>query len=92
MFIKTNKKQRREILAVAYIVAVIQPLMVLPQIIEIFSHHSAHDVSLTTWIMLLIFNISNFIYALVFNIKPIIINNAIWIVVEIILVIGILIY
>jgi uncharacterized protein with PQ loop repeat len=92
VLIKTNKKQKKEILAVAYSVAVIQPLMVLPQAIEIFRHHSAGEVSLLTWAMLLIFNTSNFIYALVFNIKPIIINNAIWMAVDTLVVIGILVY
>lgn len=92
MFIKTNKKIKKEILGVAYFVAVVQPLMVLPQAIEIFSRHSAIDVSLLTWVMLLLFNTSNFIYALVFDIKPIIINNAIWMFVDTLVVIGILIY
>jgi uncharacterized protein with PQ loop repeat len=92
MFIKTNKKQKREILEVAYFVAVVQPIMVLPQAIQILANHSAGQVSLLTWAMLLLFNTSNFIYALVFNIKPIIINNAIWVAVDSLVVIGILIY
>lgn len=92
MFLKTNEKQRKEILAVAYMVAVIQPIMVLPQAMEIFNHHSAGQVSLFTWGMLLLFNTSNFFYALVFNIKPIIINNLLWIIVDSLVVIGILIY
>jgi uncharacterized protein with PQ loop repeat len=92
MFIKTNKKQKREILEIAYFVAVVQPIMVLPQAVQIFAHHSARDVSLLTWAMLLIFNTSNFIYALVFNIKPIIINNAIWMLVDAAVVIGVLLY
>ncbi|OGL30531.1 hypothetical protein A3F37_01525 [Candidatus Saccharibacteria bacterium RIFCSPHIGHO2_12_FULL_41_12] len=92
MFIKTNKKRKKEILEIAYIVAVVQPIMVLPQAIQIFSSYSAKDVSLLTWAMLLIFNISNFIYGLVFNIKPLIINNAIWVAVDALIVIGILVY
>jgi uncharacterized protein with PQ loop repeat len=66
--------------------------MVLPQVIQIFNSRSAEDVSLLTWSMLLLFNTSNFIYALVFNIKPIAINNVIWIVVDSLVVAGILIY
>jgi uncharacterized protein with PQ loop repeat len=92
MLIKTNKKQKREILEIAYFVAVAQPIMVLPQAIQIFANHSARDVSLLTWGMLLLFNTSNFIYALVFNIKPIAINNAVWIVVDTLVVIGIVLY
>lgn len=92
MLIKTNKKQKREVLEVAYFVAVVQPIMVLPQAIQIFANHSARDVSLLTWVMLLIFNTANFVYALVFNIKPIIINNLIWMVVDALVVVGVLIY
>lgn len=92
MLIKTNKKQKREILEIAYFVAVAQPIMVLPQVIQIFASHSARDVSLLTWAMLLLFNTSNFIYALVFNIKPIIINNAIWMIVDALVVVGVLLY
>lgn len=89
---KTSKKTKKEILEMAYIVAVAQPIMVLPQAVQIFNSHSAGQVSLLTWGMLLLFNISNFVYALVFNVKPIIINNLIWILVDVLVVIGILIY
>ncbi len=90
--IKTSKKTKKEILEIALVVAVIQPLMVFPQIVHIFEKHSAQDVSLITWVMLLIFNASNFIYGLVFNIKPLIINNAMWILVDGLVVAGIMIY
>ena len=92
MFIKTNKKQRQEILAVAYGVAILQPLTVIPQIVHIFNAHSAKDVSLLTWVLLIGFNAFNFVYCLVYKVKPLIINNAIWVGMEILVVIGILIY
>ncbi len=90
--IKTSRKTKKEILEIAMVVAVIQPLMVLPQIIHIFEKHSAQDVSLISWAMLLFFNASNFIYGVVFNIKPIIINNAIWVLVDGLVVAGVMIY
>jgi uncharacterized protein with PQ loop repeat len=71
---------------------VVQPLTVLPQIIHIFQQHSAKDVSLLTWVLLLIFNALNFIYATVFKIKPIIINNAVWVVVDAMVVVGVAMY
>ena len=92
MLFKTNKKQKREILAVAFVVAVVQPLMVAPQVIQIFSNHSATDVSLLTWLMLLVFNASNLVYCLVFNIKPLVINNALWVVADGMVVAGVLLY
>jgi len=92
MLFKTNKKQRKEIMAVAFVVAVVQPLMVAPQVIQIFSNHSATDVSLLTWVMLLIFNASNLVYCLAFDIKPLIINNALWVLADGMVVIGVLMY
>lgn len=92
MLIKTNRKTKKEVYEIAMIVAVVQPLMVLPQALQIYNNHSAADVSLLTWSMLLIFNISNFIYGLVFRIKPLIINNAIWVIVDTAVVVGILLY
>lgn len=89
---KTNRKQKKEILEIALVVAVIQPLTVLPQIIHIFQHHSARDVSLITWVLLLIFNSLNLIYASVFKIKPIIINNAVWVVIDAMVVAGVVMY
>lgn len=92
MLIKTSRKQKKEVLEIALFVAVVQPLMVLPQAIHIFQNHSAADVSLLTWAMLVIFNTSNFVYGLVFDIKPLIINNAIWMIVDSMVVAGILLY
>jgi len=89
---KTNKKQKKEILEVAYAVAILQPLTVIPQIVHIFNAHSAKDVSLLTWVLLIVFNAFNFIYCLVYKVKPLIINNAVWVVMEILVVAGILIY
>ena len=87
-----TKAQKANVLKFAYFVAFVQPLMVLPQVYQIFSNQSASDVSLITWSMLLFFNISNFIYGWVFNIKPLIINNTIWIIVDTLVVVGILVY
>lgn len=74
------------------IVAVIQPLTVLPQIIHIFQQHSAKDVSLLTWVLLLIFNSLNLIYATVFRVKPMIVNNVVWVVIDAMVVAGVATY
>lgn len=92
MYIKTNRKQKKEVLAVAYLVAIIQPLVVIPQIVQIFSNHSAADVSFATWMLLIIFNTVNFVYGAVYNIKPLIINNLLWVIVDTLVVFGIVLY
>ncbi|HEX5455845.1 MAG TPA: PQ-loop domain-containing transporter [Candidatus Saccharimonadales bacterium] len=92
MYIKTNKNQKKEVLAVAYLVAIVQPLMVIPQILQIFNNHSAGDVSLLTWVMLILFNTVNFVYGAVYNIKPLVINNLLWVIVDTLVVFGIMLY
>ncbi len=92
MYFKTNKRQKKEILEAAMIVAVIQPLTVLPQIIHIFQQHSAKDVSLLTWVLLLIFNSLNLVYATVFRVKPMIVNNVVWVVIDAMVVAGVATY
>jgi uncharacterized protein with PQ loop repeat len=87
-----KKQRRRPVYITAMIVAAVQPIMVLPQVIQIFSTQSAADVSLLTWGALLIFNASNLNFGLVYGIKPQIINNAIWVVVDALVVVGVLLY
>ena len=76
----------------AYVVAVLQPAVILPQIVQIYTNQSAADVSLTTWVCLLILNILNLLYGIEFKIKPLIVGNSLWIAADIAVVAGILIY
>jgi uncharacterized protein with PQ loop repeat len=92
MLVRASKRRKDQVLAIAFVVAVIQPLTVLPQVIQIFSHHSAAQVSLLTWALLTFFNAANLIYGLIFEIKPLILGNALWVIVDAIVVVGILIY
>jgi len=88
---KTNSRKNL-ILKMAYVVAVLQPAVILPQIVQIYTNQSAADVSLTTWVCLLILNILNLLYGIEFKIKPLIVGNSLWIAADIAVVAGILIY
>jgi len=76
----------------ALMAGIIQPLITLPQIIEIYSSQSATDVSLLTWVGYLIFGIIFLIYGIVFKLKPIWIGQIIWVTMQLITVTGIIIY
>ena len=75
-----------------YIVAVVGPLLTIPQVCKIWVEQNAIGVSIITWISYLIGGIFWLIYGLIHKEKPIIFANIIWIIMEITIIIGILVY
>lgn len=90
--IRNNKLYRKRIELFALAAGIIQPLITLPQIIQIYTNQSAEDVSLLTWVGYLFFGITFLFYGLVFRLKPIWIGQIVWVTMQLITVIGILIY
>ncbi len=72
--------------------AVVSPIMTLPQVWLIFSTKSATGVSIYTWASYLLFNIVFLTYAIAHGIKPLIVNSVLWIIMDILVVVGILVY
>jgi len=75
-----------------YIVGIVGPLMILPQIIKIFALKTAEGLSLISYASFVLLSIIWLIYGIAHNEKPIIITNILWIALHILIVIGILIY
>jgi uncharacterized protein with PQ loop repeat len=73
-------------------VAIIAPLMVIPQIYMIISTKSAIGVSPLTWGLFALFNIPWLVYGIVHKEKPIIIGYILWLLVNSTVVILTLIY
>lgn len=71
---------------------VVQPLITVPQIITIYSNRSATDVSLLTWLGYLFFGVTFLIYGLVFKLKPIWIGQIIWVIMQLVIVVGTVMY
>ncbi len=84
--------QRKRIERFALVAGIIQPFITVPQIVTIYQNQSAHDVSLLTWIGYLFFGITFLVYGIAFKLKPIWIGQIIWVVMQIIIVTGILVY
>lgn len=74
------------------VLAVIGPLMVLPQVIKIFINKSSGDLSLFTWLSAFIFAIFWLTYGFMHKEKPIIIANTLAIIINFLIVIGIWMY
>jgi len=67
----------------------VYPLMALPQVIEVYSG-DVEGVSAVSWVGFLLFSIMFFIYGMIHKIKPMIISNAIWILTDGMVVVGLL--
>lgn len=75
-----------------FVVGVIGPFTVLPQIYTIFSTHSAAGVSMLTWLLIFIVTFPWILYGLAHKDKSIIVSFSLWEVVNLTVVIGVLLY
>ncbi len=74
------------------IVAILSPIMTLPQIWKIFYYQSASGVSALTWGSYVLLNIPWIIYGAVHRDKVILINMILWFFINAIVTIGAIIY
>jgi uncharacterized protein with PQ loop repeat len=75
-----------------YVVGIIGPIMTIPQLTKIWVEKNAAGVSVISWAAYLVTGIFWFIYAMMHKEKPLIMTYAIWIVLEIFIVVGTLMY
>ena len=75
-----------------FVVGVIGPFTVLPQIYSIFTSHSAAGVSLVTWALIFVVTFPWILYGLAHKDKSIIVSFILWEVVNLAVVVGVLIY
>ncbi len=76
----------------ALIVALVEPLMTLPQVYDVWIRRETSGVSLTTWSFFTFTAVVWFFYGIQIKNTPIVISSALWIVVEGSIVAGVLIY
>lgn len=81
------KKERTLIDRLALLVGIIGPLNAVPQLILVWQGETT-GVSIITWLGFLITAFILFAYALLYRLKPLIISNALWITIELGIVIG----
>lgn len=72
--------------------AVIHPLTALPQVYSIYSTQNVEGVSLLTWLGFMTLGIIFLAYGLVHKIKPFIITQALWFIIDFLVVIGVVLY
>ena len=75
-----------------YVTAIFGPLVSIPQILKIWAEKDASGISFITWLGFLFGAIFWLFYGIMHKEKPIILSSLLWIIVEIFILIGILIY
>lgn len=87
-----SQSNKKTIGTIALVAALLQPLITIPQIYQIYTNQSAIDVSLLTWLGYLMFGVTFLVYGAVFKLKPIFYGQIVWVIMQIIMVVGIIIY
>lgn len=87
---KHNRKKPKKALDQAVLfVAITEPLMTIPQIVQIYGSHDT-GVSVLTWALYLGASFVWLVYGLKTRNLPIIITDALWIIVETVVILGVI--
>ena len=90
---KVHEKPKKEFFDyIVYFFTIATPLFELPQAYAIYVNKSAEDVSLLTWGFFLLDNFVWIIYAIKRRVIPLLITTLLYLLVEIAIVIGIILY
>lgn len=91
---KTHKKSsyNRFLDKLTWVVGIVGPFTVLPQIYAIFSTHSARGVSLATWALIFVVTFPWILYGAAHKDKTIIVSFTMWEIVNLSVVVGVLLY
>lgn len=87
-----TKKEMKRVNRAAMIVGVLQPFTAVPQIWEIIRSGDADNVSLWAWLISALSGLVFLWYGIAHRLKPIIITQVLWFVLQMIVVVEILIY
>lgn len=72
------------------VAAIVEPLMTLPQIYQIWSTKNAQGVSLATWAFYVLASLVWLVYGVKTGSKPLALTGALWVVMDLLVVVGVL--
>ncbi|MCA9335222.1 hypothetical protein KC953_03705 [Candidatus Saccharibacteria bacterium] len=87
-----NAKESGVLYRMTLVAAVLQPLMTVPQAVQLYSTQDAQGLSLLTWLGYTMFGLIFLAYSIQFRLKPIILQQSLWFVLQSSVVIGIVIW
>jgi len=71
---------------------ILAPFSTLPQIVQVITTGTSAGISLTTWVLFMVFAVFWLAYGIVHEATPIIVTNALWLVMEVVLIATVLMY
>jgi uncharacterized protein with PQ loop repeat len=91
-----NKKQKKTLNKaeekLVYAAAIINPLLLLPQIVKMYQVKDSSSWSLLSWSMYMVVGLVFLIYAIHHRLKPLILTQVLWYIVDALVIYGILKY
>ena len=87
-----QKKRMALVDKLMMVAATAHPLTALPQVIQIYSTQDVAGVSLQTWLGFMMIGSLYLYYGILHKLKPIILNQILWFIVDILVVAGVLIF
>ncbi len=90
-----NKKPTKDtsfLYRLTLVAAVAQPLMTLPQAVQLYTTHDTSGLSLATWLGYAVIGLVFLAYGLKYHLVPIVMAQTIWFVLQMSVVVGILLY
>lgn len=77
---------------VVYVAAILQPLMTIPQVVQIYTTHNVSGISLWTWLAYAILGLAFLAYGIKYHLWPIALTQVLWFILQMSVVVGILLY
>lgn len=88
----TRKQEIAALDRIMMVAAFVHPLTASPQVYQIYATQDAEGVSLMTWLGFMVLGMVFLTYALVHKIKPMIVTQILWYVVDTLIVVGVVLY
>lgn len=88
----SKKQNRTKIDALMSVAAIAHPLMALPQVVLIYSTKQVAGLSLFMWVAWLVLGLVFLAYGLAHRLKPYILMQVLWVVIDLLVISGILMY
>ena len=89
---KLEAKETGILYRLTLLAAVVQPLMTLPQAVQLYTTHDAQGLSLATWLGYTTFGLIFLAYSIQFRLVPIIIQQSLWFILQSSVVVGIIVW
>ena len=87
-----RRKEKKAVDQMMSAFAFISPLSATPQIVTIFGKQEASGVSIVSWSLYLLIGLITLAYGYFHKLRPIIISQLLWTIVDVLIIVGILMY